>query len=141
MICGWQCVAAAMIRGGDTMRQLVLTDALAVAVDVNDAQSFAREVYSDNVPKLDHVFIFFFSSRRRHTRFDCDWSSDVCSSDLRASPRLERQSRAGVERASPDSPGAGGSVAAGVLRAVEGRVGGLDYLAGLGAAGDRKSVV
>src|SRR5256886_3122563 len=30
------------------------------------------------------VFVFFFfSSRRRHTRFDCDWSSDVCSSDLR----------------------------------------------------------
>src|SRR5256886_15963331 len=27
--------------------------------------------------------IFFFSSRRRHTRFDCDWSSDVCSSDLK----------------------------------------------------------
>src|SRR5207237_6189598 len=26
---------------------------------------------------------FFFSSRRRHTRFKCDWSSDVCSSDLR----------------------------------------------------------
>src|SRR2546427_1377380 len=25
---------------------------------------------------------YFFSSRRRHTRFDCDWSSDVCSSDL-----------------------------------------------------------
>src|SRR5256886_10295085 len=25
--------------------------------------------------------IIFFSSRRRHTRFDCDWSSDVCSSD------------------------------------------------------------
>src|SRR2546430_14760850 len=28
------------------------------------------------------MIIFFFSSRRRHTRFDCDWSSDVCSSDL-----------------------------------------------------------
>src|SRR5688572_33398154 len=28
--------------------------------------------------------VFFFSSRRRHTRFDCDWSSDVCSSDLPA---------------------------------------------------------
>src|SRR5690606_40191546 len=27
--------------------------------------------------------IFFFSSRRRHTRFSRDWSSDVCSSDLR----------------------------------------------------------
>src|SRR2546430_225161 len=38
---------------------------------------------------LTHTFryyliciFFFFSSRRRHTRFDCDWSSDVCSSDL-----------------------------------------------------------
>src|SRR5207302_2896179 len=27
-------------------------------------------------------FCFFFSSRRRHTRFSRDWSSDVCSSDL-----------------------------------------------------------
>src|SRR2546430_7597379 len=30
-----------------------------------------------------YFFFFFFSSRRRHTRFDCDWSSDVCSSDLK----------------------------------------------------------
>src|SRR6266481_7278823 len=29
------------------------------------------------------MFFFFFSSRRRHTRWNCDWSSDVCSSDLR----------------------------------------------------------
>src|SRR5438034_9341331 len=28
------------------------------------------------------MFCFFFSSRRRHTRSLCDWSSDVCSSDL-----------------------------------------------------------
>src|SRR5260370_30197493 len=28
-------------------------------------------------------FSFFFSSRRRHTSFKCDWSSDVCSSDLK----------------------------------------------------------
>src|SRR5690606_39812059 len=28
------------------------------------------------------VLTFFFSSRRRHTRFSRDWSSDVCSSDL-----------------------------------------------------------
>src|SRR5206468_8816622 len=28
------------------------------------------------------LFVFFFSSRRRHTRSDRDWSSDVCSSDL-----------------------------------------------------------
>src|SRR2546430_15438852 len=32
--------------------------------------------------------VFFFSSRRRHTRFDCDWSSDVCSSDLQRAPRV-----------------------------------------------------
>src|SRR5256886_13692488 len=31
--------------------------------------------------------VFFFSSRRRHTRFDCDWSSDVCSSDLKKDVR------------------------------------------------------
>src|SRR5690606_40152545 len=30
---------------------------------------------------------FFFSSRRRHTRFSRDWSSDVCSSDLMAAVR------------------------------------------------------
>src|SRR5437870_13282585 len=28
------------------------------------------------------LFLFFFSSRRRHTRWPRDWSSDVCSSDL-----------------------------------------------------------
>src|SRR5437763_10689553 len=31
------------------------------------------------------VSIFFFSSRRRHTRYIGDWSSDVCSSDLKSS--------------------------------------------------------
>src|SRR3989475_8066841 len=38
---------------------------------------------------------FFFSSRRRHTRFDCDWSSDVCSSDLAAPVRAGRGALAG----------------------------------------------
>src|SRR5436190_3625908 len=33
---------------------------------------------------LEYVLYFFFSSRRRHTRSLCDWSSDVCSSDLAA---------------------------------------------------------
>src|SRR5690348_11166371 len=32
--------------------------------------------------------IFFFSSRRRHTRWTGDWSSDVCSSDLRTVPEV-----------------------------------------------------
>src|SRR2546430_8086803 len=34
------------------------------------------------VATISSRWCFFFSSRRRHTRFDCDWSSDVCSSDL-----------------------------------------------------------
>src|SRR2546430_1555743 len=38
---------------------------------------------SGGAASLGRLFYFFFSSRRRHTRFDCDWSSDVCSSDLR----------------------------------------------------------
>src|SRR5258706_4363442 len=33
---------------------------------------------SDTIP----ILVFFFSSRRRHTRLVSDWSSDVCSSDL-----------------------------------------------------------
>src|SRR2546430_11677627 len=36
------------------------------------------------VKDVSSAVFFFFSSRRRHTRFDCDWSSDVCSSDLYA---------------------------------------------------------
>src|SRR5690348_17715680 len=39
------------------------------------------------------VFFFFFSSRRRHTRWTGDWSSDVCSSDLRVQI-IEAQTRA-----------------------------------------------
>src|SRR6266496_5964361 len=42
-------------------------------------------------------FFFFFSSRRRHTRSLRDWSSDLCSSDLR---RLHRQSRHSLPAAS-----------------------------------------
>src|SRR5260370_4419730 len=40
---------------------------------------------------VSHSMLFFFSSRRRHTRFKCDWSSDVCSSDLPACPHLYEQ--------------------------------------------------
>src|SRR5256885_5279769 len=39
---------------------------------------------------LMYVSLFFFSSRRRHTRLQGDWSSDVCSSDLVA---LEQDGR------------------------------------------------
>src|SRR5215208_4149236 len=39
-----------------------------------------------------HCF-FFFSSRRRHTRWPREWSSDVCSSDLAPSPRPRAPAR------------------------------------------------
>src|SRR5438034_11255055 len=42
-----------------------------------------------------HHLYFFFSSRRRHTRSLCDWSSDVCSSDLLG---LRRKRRGGLQR-------------------------------------------
>src|SRR5690606_40242514 len=41
------------------------------------------------------LLFFFFSSRRRHTRFSRDWSSDVCSSDLRPAS-AGYQTRAGA---------------------------------------------
>src|SRR6266571_1975110 len=43
--------------------------------------------------KAGHVFLFFFSSRRRHTRLTCDWSTDVCSSDLGGAVRARRADR------------------------------------------------
>src|SRR5256886_15385386 len=51
------------------------------------------------------IMIFFFSSRRRHTRFDCDWSSDVCSSDLHYGPRPLRRA-ASLEKAFAQAMGA-----------------------------------
>src|SRR3712207_6885897 len=38
---------------------------------------------------MDCITFFFFSSRRRHTRYWRDWSSDVCSSDLQALHEME----------------------------------------------------
>src|SRR2546427_188293 len=45
--------------------------------------------------------IVFFSSRRRHTRFDCDWSSDVCSSDLGVSDAHAPVDAAGIAEYGP----------------------------------------
>src|SRR6266436_4700945 len=39
------------------------------------------------------MFLFFFSSRRRHTRCSRDWSSDVCSSDLIGGAVLQQRRR------------------------------------------------
>src|SRR5438093_6465566 len=50
-------------------------------------------------------FVFFFSSRRRHTRLVSDWSSDVCSSDLPRDCGLAAWSRAFVEVTTGSVPG------------------------------------
>src|SRR5256886_14225165 len=51
---------------------------------------------------LSRSSFFFFSSRRRHTRFDCDWSSDVCSSDLEGAGRPIPDRGAEARRAGSD---------------------------------------
>src|SRR2546429_5199663 len=71
----------------------------------------------DGVSVLQRCVIFFFSSRRRHTRCSRDWSSDVCSSDLFDSQtqtlsreiakrqRKLQELRTHLEKRRPDSPG------------------------------------
>src|SRR3989440_6007675 len=53
------------------------------------------------------LFVFFFSSRRRHTRSDRDWSSDVCSSDLKLKrdfrPDQKRKDGGGKRRKDADA--------------------------------------
>src|SRR6266481_7282770 len=54
-------------------------------------------------------FFFFFSSRRRHTRWNCDWSSDVCSSDLELAgvaphDEIDGRSMAPLLRSDPPPP-------------------------------------
>src|SRR2546430_7074291 len=61
-------------------------------------ENVRREEYPTNFALSLMHKVFFFSSRRRHTRFDCDWSSDVCSSDLPAHERPPRLVRRGVAR-------------------------------------------
>src|SRR5690606_40894990 len=56
---------------------------------------------------MNHDVRFFFSSRRRHTRFSRDWSSDVCSSDLGTLP---------VARLSIDRSGIGMNLAENLSR-------------------------
>src|SRR3712207_8697672 len=80
--------------------------------------------------------MFFFSSRRRHTRYWRDWSSDVCSSDLTA----------GLQGPAPSSRGVGRRLALPSVALPPGAVLGGQPLLALGdrlqrVLGDRKSVV
>src|SRR5258706_8026189 len=66
------------------------------------------------------LFVFFFSSRRRHTRLVSDWSSDVCSSDLaysRLRPLIEIEFGAVIENTHLINVSIAGGTAAGDQRA------------------------
>src|SRR5437588_100213 len=54
------------------------------ASDVRDEFVSVTEKLMDELAQCYNVLPFLFSSSRRHTRSLCDWSSDVCSSDLDA---------------------------------------------------------
>src|SRR6267143_6137545 len=71
------------------------------------------------------IFFFFFSSRRRHTRWNCDWSSDVCSSDLVA---VVAQAVWGMARSlAPDRPRVSLAIVAAIV-ALASRTAGVQVL-------------
>src|SRR6476661_6904264 len=70
-------------------RPLIATDVPGCREVVDDVVNgyFCNPADSGSLASLMKKFAelpidFFFSSRRRQTSFKCDWSSDVCSSDL-----------------------------------------------------------
>src|SRR6201990_3754533 len=54
----------------------------------HSACTVTDRVYRNHRMSSPHPTFFFFSSRRRHTSLTCDWSSDVCSSDLNVMPSI-----------------------------------------------------
>src|SRR5262245_32090280 len=85
----------------EKLLQWITDSGLAVLMADNYAVELIQGALTDPLPKKqpwlplhEHclfkngIHLFFFSSRRRHTRCLSDWSSDVCSSDLIAALRL-----------------------------------------------------
>src|SRR5437764_2096176 len=60
---------------------------------------FFHAEYGIRDTSVTGVQTFFFSSRRRHTRYIGDWSSDVCSSDLECAEQRKRDHHADDQRA------------------------------------------
>src|SRR5688572_14554017 len=71
-----------------------------VVVDTSAQQTFENDRQHDS---------YLLSSRRRHTIFDCDWSSDVCSSDLVCSAGLVCAGTAATTYLDADRDGRGDS--------------------------------
>src|SRR5207247_8198986 len=88
------------------------------AADRYAAEDDAAAVHVFRDAKLNAAFtLFFFSSRRRHTRSTRDWSSDVCSSDLPYCPEWWHG------RAEPECRRPAGRYYPGAVRSEERRVG------------------
>src|SRR6266571_2409868 len=69
--------AAKAYESGVAQRVVVIEfDSIDKAVAAHDSEG-----YQAALKVFGKAADFFFSSRRRHTRLTCDWSSDVCSSD------------------------------------------------------------
>src|SRR6266571_6074719 len=69
-VADWNAIAARMASSSEQSR---------AAQELSDVYAVIFETM--NFVEGKYVPYFFFSSRRRHTRLTCDWSSDVCSSD------------------------------------------------------------
>src|SRR5260370_25818088 len=79
--------AAGACRGGHRSdRSYAWTAGWLVSRIVDGPRTGSRLMARARPPCHSEPQWFFFSSRRRHTRFKCDWSSDVCSSDLPKNP-------------------------------------------------------
>ena len=92
-------------------------DALTVVIDILRPDSFYREEHQQIYRAMIRLFersnpidFFFFKQKTAYEMLYCDWSSDVCSSDLEARPRLHPAHRRhrGVLRGAADRPGGAG---------------------------------
>src|SRR5215204_1002720 len=90
-----------MVRKTEQIKKATLTHQ-AERVEDQAQQQGPVGLLHVGVAGVERLVHFFFSSRRRHTRSLCDWSSDVCSSDLPGCPpRTPRTRRSGAARAEP----------------------------------------
>src|SRR2546430_8214377 len=77
---------------------VIYSDATCYCARVHRVSKDALVIYVNDLRYCGRDMCFFFSSRRRHTRFDCDWSSDVCSSDLVATMRSVTKGQEAMRR-------------------------------------------